>query len=383
MKPKFEVADILRRYGNAFFKHNDIPKYKRKILHDIEKCRTAYFGGHITECPDCGHREASYNSCRNRHCPKCQGYHREKWIRSREADLLPVKYFHVVFTVPHRLNDLFLNHQVEMYNLLFTTAWSVIRTFGEDPCHLGAKTAMLSILHTWGQNLSYHPHLHCIVPAGGITDQGKWKESRSSGKFLFPVKAMSRVFRARLVSGIRQFVKDKKLNISQDFFNQLFKTGWVVYAKRPFKNVHTILEYLGRYTHKIAISNHRLKSISNDQITFSAKNYRKNGKKEDLPLSANEFLRRFCLHILPAKFRKVRHYGFLASRKKKEYLAAIRQDLGVQAEKTGQDKVTTEYSPVLCPYCHQEMVIIEIIVKERIIYSFYQPLTKPRYHQLE
>ena len=179
MKPQHEVADILALYGREFLQNNPIPSYKRKVLNDIEKCRTAHFGGHITQCPDCGHREASYNSCRNRHCPKCQGSKREKWIQDREADLLPVKYFHVVFTVDHQLNSLFLKYQTEMYNLLFTTAWSVIKTFSEDEKHLGAKAAMISILHTWGQNLSYHPHLHCIVPAGGITKDGKWKNSRS------------------------------------------------------------------------------------------------------------------------------------------------------------------------------------------------------------
>jgi len=272
-----------------------------------------------------------------------------------------------VFTVDHELNSLFLKYQTDMYNLLFTTAWSVIKTFSEDEKHLGAKTAMISILHTWGQNLSYHPHLHCIVPAGGITKDGKWENSRNNGDFLFPVKAMSNVFRARLVEGVKTFVKSKNISLEGGFYNRLFEKPWVVYAKEPFDKVNSVLEYLGRYTHKIAISNHRLIDISNNEITFSAKNYRKNGDKEQVKLSADEFLRRYCLHILASGFRKIRHYGFLASRTKKENLAAIRKDLKVIIiiEKT-KSNTEKEYTLPVCPACKKAtMEVVETIVKER------------------
>ena len=230
---------------------------------------------------------------------------------------------------------------------------------------------MISILHTWGQNLSYHPDLHCIVPAGGITKEGKWKNSRNNGDFLFPVKAMSNVFRARLVEGVKTFVKSKNISLEGGFYNRLFKKPWVVYAKKPFDKVNSVLEYLGRYTHKIAISNHRLKDIRNNKITFTAKNYRKKGDKEQIPLSANEFLRRYCLHILSRGFRKIRHYGFLASRKKKENLAAIRKDLNVKitvenSESNTESNTEKEYMLPVCPACEKAiMEVVEIIVKER------------------
>ncbi len=370
MKTNFELADVLKQYGASFLAKETIPWYKQKVLRDIENCRTSVLGGHKYQCNECGEIAIRYNSCGNRHCPKCQQLDRERWVRMREADLLTVKYFHVVFTVPHELNSLFLNNQKEMYNLLFTTAWSVLKTFFEDEKHLGVKGAMTSVLHTWGQNLSYHPHLHCIVPAGGITKNGKWKASRSKGKFLFPVKALSKVFRARFVEGIKLISKENQIVLSNSFFDKLFEKEWVIYAKRPFKRVNTVLKYLGRYTHRIAISNNRIENIEGDKIQFSSKNYRNDGKSESVELTANEFLRRFCLHILPPRFRKIRHYGFLSGRKKKVYLAQIRKDLKAEApalKETDRRSILEEklgHEIDLCPYCKKgHLVLIEDLPK--------------------
>jgi hypothetical protein len=233
-----------------------------------------------------------FNSCRNRHCPKCQQIQRERWIQAREAELLPATYFHVVFTLPQALNKLCLFEPAKVYKLLFDTAWSVMKSFARDEKHLGAETGMISILHTWGQNLSLHPHIHCIVPAGGLTRAGFWNQARGDGKFLFPVKAMSPVFRARFVSGLRNRIK----GLDRAFYNDLFKTDWVVYAKAAFAGPKQVIEYLGRYTHKIAISNHGLLNITDQAVTFLYKDYRDASKKKIMTLETLEFIRRFSLH---------------------------------------------------------------------------------------
>ncbi len=285
---------------------------------------------------------------------------------AREEDLLPIKYFHVVFTVPDTLNKIFLNNQKQMYDLLFQTAWSVIKSFAADKKHLGAKTGMTSILHTNGQNLSYHPHIHCIVPGGGIDDTGNWKNTRSNGKFLFPVKAMSNVYRARFVSGLRKFAKEENIKLSKELTDKLFDTEWVVYAKRPFAGVKSVIEYLGRYTHRVAISNHRIIDISNGRVKFSIKNYKKGGRKEVCDLSAGEFLRRFCMHILPKKFLKIRHHGILSNRNKKKSLEIARKSLKVKAP----ERKNTDWKTILfqkygidtnvCPKCKKgKMLQIE------------------------
>lgn len=266
----------------------------------------------------------SYNSCRNRHCPKCQGEQREAWIQARETELLPVPYFHVVFTLPDTINSLCLYEPAKVYRLLFKTAWSVMQSFAQDPEHLGAKPGMIAVLHTWGQNLSLHPHLHCIVPGGGVTQSGKWKAARSKGKFLFPVKAMSQVFRARFASGLRKAFPEQP----KAFFDQLFDKPWVIYAKRPFQRPKAVVEYLGRYTHKIAISNHRIISLDNGRVTFRYKDYRKGAQKLEMSLPDQEFIRRFSQHILPKGLVRIRHYGFLSSSWKKEKLPDLQRMLG-------------------------------------------------------
>lgn len=303
----------------------------------------------------------SYNSCRNRHCPKCQQVQREQWIQAREAELLPATYFHVVFTLPEAINKLCLYKPSLVYKLLFDTAWSVIKSFGREQKHLGADTGMISILHTWGQNLSLHPHLHCIVPAGGLTGAGNWKPARSNGKFLFPVKAMSIVFRARFVAALRSQIKD----LESSFYDALFTTPWVVYAKRPFGTPKHVIEYLGRYTHKVAISNHRIVGIQNDRVTFRYKDYRDQSKVKSMTLQPIEFIRRFSLHILPKGFTRIRHYGILSSSRKQHVLPLLHRELESRYEYPEQKhwkQISAErlgYNPDECPFCkHITMITI-------------------------
>ena len=323
-------------------------------------------GGHVDLCTACGHVRISYNSCRNRHCPKCQQIQRERWIQAREAELLPATYFHVVFTLPESLNRLCLYEPAKMYKLLFETAWSVIRSFSQDEKLLGADTGMISVLHTWGQNLSLHPHIHCIVPGGGITQAGHWKHTRSKGKFLFPVKAMSSVFRARFVAALRIAIK----GLDKSLYNDLFKTSWVVHAKRPFGGPKQVIEYLGRYTHKIAISNHRITSITEQAVTFRYKDYRDESKNKVMTLESKEFIRRFSLHILPKGFPRIRHCGILSSKRKQKTLPLIHEQLNSHYEKAGKKdwkQISTDlgYNPDCCPVCKQQTMITVLCFDRR------------------
>lgn len=338
-----EVAHILERNRGQLAGYC-ANSWQVRTLHALRKCRTAALGGHIDRCdnPACYRLHLSYNSCRNRHCPKCQGHKKEAWIRAREADLLNVPYFHVVFTLPSELNQLCLYEPKSVYGLLFKTAWGIIRGFGANPNFLGVKMGMVAILHTWGQNLSLHPHLHCIVPGGGITKTGKWKNTKSEGKYLFPVKAMSKVFRARFVAALRKELKPQPTS----FYESLFKHNWVVYCKRPFLGPPQVVEYLGRYTHKIAISNHRIKDLKGGKVKFTVKDYRHGGKKSMLQLPDAEFIRRFALHILPKGFTRIRHYGILSSYHKKNILSALQKDLGKPALKKTEPSMHRK-----CPVC--------------------------------
>ena len=315
-KPTYELAQIIKDYKQTFIEKHTPLKQHLRVLNAIEHCRTAYFGGHVDKCDSCNHERISYNSCRNRHCPKCQGTNRERWIMARQNDLLPTTYFHVVFTLPQELNGLCLKHPAELYNILFQAGKETISTFGNDPKHLGAKTGLIAVLHTWGQNLSLHPHLHCIVPGGGITQAGNWKQAKSDGTFLFPVKAMSKVYKAKFMEKLKHFLNEKKLPLDSGFRRKLYDKNWVVYAKQPFLGPKQVIEYLGRYSHKIAISNHRLKNIENRKVSFAYKDYAHGSVQKLMTLDSEEFLRRFCLHILPPKFMKIRHYGILSSRAK-------------------------------------------------------------------
>jgi len=325
MTPQYEVAQVLER-NVLHIENYGYNAWQLRTLHAIRKCRTAAMGGHIDCCdnPACNALHISYNSCRNRHCPKCQGHKRELWIRAREAELLPMPYFHVVFTLPSQLNPLALSHPKKLYAILFKTAWEVIKGFGASPKNIGAQMGMIAMLHTWGQNMALHPHLHAIVPGGGISKQGTWKPARAKGKYLFCVKAMSRVFRAKFVVHLRC-----AFDLSQSFYDTLFAKPWVVYCKQQFYGPAQVIEYLGRYTHKIAIGNHRIKSLDRGKVRFSAKDYRKGGKTHDITLDDTEFIRRFTLHILPKGFVRIRHFGFLSSKNKKHVLGNLQLGLGV------------------------------------------------------
>lgn len=373
MQPRHEVADILKRYGHTFRQQYKLPAHHLRTLGALEQCRTAALGGHVDACTACGAVRISYNSCRNRHCPKCQNTNREQWLMDREAELLPVPYFHLVFTLPHALNELCMHHPKAMYGMLFRSAWQTVEGFGWNPKFLGAETGMISILHTWGQNLSLHPHIHCIIPGGGISATGKWKAARNKGKYLFPVKdkGMSSVFRAKYIGHLRQWAKSKGVQIDDEVFKQCFEKPWVVYAKQAFKGPEGVMEYLGRYSHKIAISNHRLLDIENNKVQFKWKDYR-TGKNKVMALDAHEFLRRFCQHILPKGFPRIRHYGLLASRGKADKLAMARQSMGVPPappkEKSTWQELSKErlgFDPDQCPHCGGRMQEVEKLLPER------------------
>jgi len=347
MQPRYEVAQVLER-NTGQLQRLTHTSWQLRTLHALRRCRTAALGGHIDQCNHhgCGKLHLSYNSCRNRHCPKCQGHKREQWIQAREAELLNVPYFHIVFTLPQELNKLALYTPKELYNILFTIAWEVIRGFGLNHKFLGAQTGMIAILHTWGQNLCLHPHLHCIVPGGGITKNGQWKNAKGKGKYLFPVKTMSKVFRAKMVAALR-----KQPTEPGSFYEQLFCKDWVVYCKQPFFGPQQVVEYLGRYTHKIAISNHRLKSLDKG-VTFSMKDYRHGGKKTTMTLNDQEFIRRFALHILPKGFVRIRHYGILSSCRKKEIIPILQAQLG-----SVQTLARQETKHRRCPSCKKGTLI--------------------------
>lgn len=354
MKALYKVADVLE-YEQAHLHDLCLNSWQSRTLHALRKCRTSALGGHIDKCNKCNKTHLFYHSCRNRHCPTCQGHKVEEWIQAREKELLPVPYFHVVFTVPEALNKIAIYKPKEVYDILFKTAWQTLQQFGDNPKLLGAKIGMISILHTWGQNLSLHPHLHCIIPAGGVTKAENWKHSKRNKKtkrndFLFNVKAMSFVFRAKFVAELRKEIPD----LPQSFYDKLFKHEWVVFAKKPFRNTATVIEYLGRYTHKIAISNYRIKHIDyvNEMVTFSMKDYRNSGKKTIKTLSIKEFIRRFSLHILPRGFTRIRHFGILSSAWKKVKLPQLQKELGkkVLDKKNDSTEVTATFLG-RCPSC--------------------------------
>ncbi len=364
-KPVHEVADVIKTHRYELEKEGKLNHHKKRVFTNLSQCRTEKLGYHIDQCDhdQCGYVHISYNSCRDRHCPKCNGLKREKWVRQREEDLLPVKYYHVVFTLPIQLNQLCLTQVVIMYNLLFQSAWQTINKFALDHKHLGAQTGMVCILHTWGQTLSLHPHIHCIVPGGGMDKQGKWRNTKSQGKYLFPVKALSKVFRGIFTDGLIKLDKKGVINLEPKFIvdkkylHPLYKTKWVVFAKLPMHNTKQAINYLGRYTHRIAISNHRIKSIDNDMVKFSWLDYR-DSKTKEMPLPVIEFLKRFSLHILPPGFVKIRHYGILSSRKKTRAINGARGYFNVKPPVSIKKLNWRElfvliykHDPMICPKC--------------------------------
>jgi len=376
-RPAFEVAQIIGRYRHSLENSGKLTSRHKRVFTNLEQCRTAALGYHKDKCdnPDCGYENISFNSCRDRHCPKCNGLRREKWVRMRTNDLLPVKYYHVVFTIPDSLNQMFLDYQVLMYNLLFASTWQTIAQFGADHKHLGAKMGMIAVLHSWGQNLSFHPHVHCLVPAGGITANGKWRNTRSEGKYLFPVKAMSKVFRGKFTDGLIGLHKSNKIQLETPFIagkkylHPFYRKKWVTYAKLPMHNAQQVVDYIGRYTHRIAISNHRIKAVENDRVKFSAIDYRTSSVVE-VDLEAEEFLHRFSLHILPAGFMKIRHYGILSSRSKSAALTCARVSLEAEIPETPKIDSFSVYEWLVklygidvrvCPKCKTgKMILIAV-----------------------
>lgn len=350
MQPAFEVAGVLNAHWPRV-QQSSLNTWQLRTLDAVRRCRSASMGSHADGCTSCGHLRISYNSCRNRHCPKCQGRQREQWIQAREQELLPVPYFHVVFTLPDTLNKLCMYKPKEMYDTLFSTAWSVMNSFGHDQKWLGAQTGMISILHTWGQTMTLHPHLHCIVPGGGLTKAGKWKRSKSKSKYLFNVKAMGIAFRGRFIAAFKELLPQQ---MDKAFVNALYQHNWVVYAKRPFSGPKSVVEYLGRYTHKIAISNHRIKGVSEAGITFSYKDYKHGSVKKEMTLDAVEFIRRFSLHILPKGFVRIRHYGILSSTGKKAAAITIKEQLPEVTKPAVKRPASQPYNPSECPCCKKE-----------------------------
>ncbi|MBA0885071.1 IS91 family transposase [Flavobacterium undicola] len=339
MQPKFEVADVLQKLG-ARIENLGLNTWQLRTLSAVKKCRTSQLGGHIDACDSCGNMSISYNSCRNRHCPKCQGENREDWISKRETELLPVPYFHAVFTLPDSINSLAMHQPKMVYDTLFEATWETLQTFGKKK---GIQMGMIAVLHTWGQQLSLHPHLHCIVPGGGVNKEGQWQNSDSKGNFLFSVKALSKVFRAKYCEKL----KAKNPIGYEQIRQELWRKDWVVFAKRPFGSSKSVVEYLGRYTRKIAVSNHRIRNIDSQNVIFDYKDYRMAGVKKQMSLTHGEFIRRFSLHILPKRFVKIRHYGFLSSTWKREKLKLLQEKLQVKV----LEKV--EKKPFLpkCPCC--------------------------------
>ncbi len=361
MRTGYEVGNLLQRHWIKVEHQLKVNSWQLRTLSAVRHCRTAALGGHKSVCTDCGIESISYNSCRNRHCPKCQGRQREAWLEKRRTELLPVKYFHVVFTLPDTFNQLALYKPKDVYDALFEASWQTIDAFAKDQKHLGAKTGMISILHTWGQQLSLHPHLHCVIPQGGLTKNNQWKYAKSKGKYLFPVKAMSKVFRAKYLAIIRNKIKD----IDKNILNTAYKKDWVVYAKRPFGNAESVMEYIGRYTHKIAISNRRITNIDENTITFEYKDYKDEAKKKELTLDALEFIRRFAMHILPKNFVRIRHYGILSSTTKKTSIPIIKELFNESKPLEKSDaRQLQNYQPLYCVHCKKEsMVIVEVIPK--------------------
>ena len=374
MRATIEVADIFRAAGPAYRAthagHLSLPQLK--VMSAIESCRSAALGGHVEACSDCGHRRIAYNSCRNRHCPRCQGAAARTWLEAQQANLLPVGYFHVVFTLPAEVADIAFHNKGLVYDLLFKAASQTMLTIAADPKHLGARIGITAVLHTWGSAMTHHPHIHMIVPGGGITPDGRWISSRPA--FLLPVRVLGALFRRLFLTRLLElhdarrlvfFGKIAELSDRRTFVRHLApvrKKRWVVYAKAPFAGPEAVLAYLSRYTHRVAISNSRLLGLDGNEVTFRYKNYRRSGaeRQQIMTLAADEFIRRFLIHVLPRGFHRIRHYGLLASPARNDCLAPARDMLGMTpppdepaAEETAPDQRTP------CPCCGGTMVIIE------------------------
>ena len=367
-QPKYEVADIFNLYGEEYRQNHKLTADQLNVMYAICHCRTAAYGYHADVCDNCGHIETAYNSCRNRHCPKCQGIAKRKWVETRLDELLPVAYHHATFTLPNQISVLSLHNQKLIYDLLFNAASQALLIFGDDPKWLGAKPGFYGILHTWSQTLWPHVHLHFIVTAGGLTDDGKWIEPKYKGKFLFPVKALSKVFRGKFIEGLKNAYyanelvlpdKLKKLEDKDEFeqwIDLLVSSNWVVNSKPPFSGPEEVVRYIGRYTHRVAISNHRIISIADGKICFSYKDNKEKDKSKvwkEMVLPADQFIKRFLWHVLPKRYHRIRHYGFLTNGKKKVNLEIIRDFFKSEKDAKECAKVITtdDADGIICPKC--------------------------------
>ena len=380
---KYEVAGIFRVYGEDYRANNSLSVQQLQVMYSIENCRTGRFGYHIDMCDMCGHTELSHNSCRNRHCPKCQGSRRIQWVNARMDDLLPVPYYHVVFTLPDEIYPVCMFSQKLIYDLLFSCSAETLKQFGEDPKHLGAKIGFFGVLHTWGQTMIVHPHIHYAVPGGGISEDGRWVWPEHRDKFLFPVKALSAVFRGKFIEGLKKAYRKGDLEFPgelekyeseenfEKWLDRLVKNEWVVYSKAPFGGPGDVVRYVGRYSHRVAISNSRIISIDNGIIKFRYKNYKKKDEAEeyedlweDTELPADEFIRRFLCHVVPPGYHRIRHYGFLGNGQKAKRQEiweelVFEEDCGLPEYNTGED-----YDGVTCPECETGKMI-PVLVTDR------------------
>lgn len=366
--PNFDIGQIIADQKDFIDNSTQFTAHQKRMLRAIADCRTAALGRHKIACTDCGLIQIAYNSCRNRNCPKCQNRLRNLWIQQRAEELLPVPYFHLVFTLPSELNDLCLHYPKVMYRLLFQATWYTINKLGNDNKWIGAQLGMVAILHTWGSNLALHPHLHCMVPAGGLDKNKRWKTSKSKGKYLFNRGVMGLIFRARYSKLLRKAIAKQELPpVKDSLFKKLFDKEWITYAKRPFKNPQHVINYIGRYSHKIAITNHRITKVTDSHVFFTYKNYRKNGQAQQMKLTQQEFVRRFAMHIIPHKFVRIRHYGILSNRNKKQALRAARKALGVplkmEKEKPKKVQLNVNEYPHFCSCCQKVTVhlLIEVL----------------------
>ena len=382
-RPGLEVADVFRHYGDAYREQHDaaLCTAQRRVMTAIELCRTAALGGHVEQCDQCDHQRISFNSCRNRHCPKCQSLARAQWLEDRRAELLNTQYFHVVFTLPQEIGAIAYQNKARIYGILFRAAAETLITIAADPKHLGAQIGFFAVLHTWGQNLLHHPHLHCVVAGGGLSPDGtRWISCRPG--FFLPVQVLSRLFRRLFLGYLQQafdagelqfFSSLEPLRERPAFLRYLAPiryAEWVVYAKPPFAGPEQVLEYVGRYTHRVAISNNRLLDIADGMVRFLWRDYRDHNRQKTMTVSADEFIRRFLLHVLPQGFHRIRYYGLLGSRHRAQKLARCRELLGMpspepsdgQSERDYRDhyEQLTGISLKRCPACHQgQMTIIE------------------------
>lgn len=381
-RPHFEVADVVRAHGDDYRRAHPPSAAQQRVLRNIASCRTAALGGHVDECGDrCGFARISYNSCRDRHCPKCQGPQRAEWLSRRLERLLPVPYFHVVFTLPDELNPLALRNKAVVYKILFETASKTLVQLARDPKRLGADIGVTAVLHTWGQNLLLHPHLHCVVTGGGLSSDG-WRWIAGRERYLLPVKVVGKLFRGKFLALLERAYKTGELDLAGStaeladpiawagLRDRLYRKSWVVYAKPPFGGAEQVFRYLGRYTHRVAISNHRIVDVAEGKVSFTVKDYKDGARKKTMTLEAVEFLRRFLLHVLPKGFVRIRHYGLCASRNVNTKLVAARRLLEPDAPaQPAQPAASAEPTPwwerfreqtgidmMTCPCCGGRLV---------------------------